>query len=302
MASEKQALSDGVYVAVLTPMRSDLSVDHKQLALHCFDLIERGCTGIALFGTTGEGPSFSLSERIEALDTLIAAGLDPRKVIVGNGSSGIADTVALGEAALKQGCAAMLVSPPSFYKNVTDEGVIAFYREIIQRIKNPNLRVILYHIPQFSGVPISLQIIETLLSEFPEIVIGIKESEGNLSLTRTILEKFSHFQLFVGNEKQIIESVHLGGAGTICGIANLYPELICSLYEQGRKANGPNPSSIETVFRALQGVAFIPAAKALMQKRQGAVWQFIRPPFIPLDAVQSQLFVSLLQEDGLERE
>lgn len=90
---EKRNLSNGVYVAVLTPMYSDFSCDHKKLASHCFELIKQGCTGVALFGTTGEGPSFSLAERIEVLQTLIGEGLDPEKIILANGSSGIRDTV-----------------------------------------------------------------------------------------------------------------------------------------------------------------------------------------------------------------
>lgn len=294
-------LENGVYAAVLTPMHSDLSCDHKILASHCFKMVQQGCTGITLFGTTGEGSSFSVSERIDALQQLIAAGFDPQKIILGNGSSGISDTVELGREALEQGCAALLVAPPSFYKNITDEGVLAFYRTIIQKIANPNLRVILYHIPQFSGVPISLNVIEVLRQEFPDIVIGIKESEGNLSFTKTMLKTFPGFKVFVGNEKHIIESVHLGGAGTICGIANLYPELICSLYLQGQKGNVPNPTSIDAVFNALQGIPFIPAAKALMEKRQGNVWHAVRPPLVPLDKTQSKRFISALKESGLEK-
>jgi 4-hydroxy-tetrahydrodipicolinate synthase len=298
--SRKPDLQEGVYAAVLTPMHSDLRCNHKKLASHCFELIQQGCTGVALFGTTGEGPSFSLAERVEALEKLILEGFDPEKIILANGSSGILDTVELGREALKHGCAALLVAPPSFYKNVTDIGVMAFYREIIQKIGNPNLRILLYHIPQMSGVPISLEIIEALRKEFPEIVIGIKESEGNISFTKKMLETFPGFKVFVGNEKQIIESVHLGGAGTICGIVNLYPELICSLYNQGKRANSPNPASIDAVFKALNGIPFISAAKMLMKKRQGEVWDSVRPPLAPLDAIQCELFISALQKCGLE--
>lgn len=303
MAFEKPQLDlqDGVYTAVLTPMHPDFSCNHKELASHCFELISRGCTGIALFGTTGEGPSFSVAERTEALQKLILEGFDPKKIILGNGSSGICDTVELGREALKRGCAALLLAPPSFYKNVTDKGVVAFYREIIQRIANPNLRILLYHIPQLSGVSISLGIIESLCKEFPEIVIGIKESEGNLAFTKAILETFPDFKVFVGNEKHIIESVHLEGAGTICGIANLYPELVCSLYSQGKKENAPNPENIDAVFKALNGIPFIPAAKTLMAKKEGDAWHTVRPPLFPLDIMQRDLFLSRLQEHGLEK-
>jgi len=139
----KKDFSTGVYAAVLTPLRSDLSCDCEKLASHCSDLIRNGCSGIALFGTTGEGPSFSVTERIETLEKVISEGLDPGKIILGNGSSCISDTVELGRAAMKYGCAALMVAPPSFFKKVTNEGVLSFYREIISKIADPKLRMIL---------------------------------------------------------------------------------------------------------------------------------------------------------------
>lgn len=287
-------LKEGVYAAVLTPMHPDLSCDHKTLASHCFDLVRRGCSGIALFGTTGEGPSFSLVERLEALQRLTLAGFDPAKIILANGSSGISETVKLGREAVNLKCAALLIAPPSFYKNITDDGVLAFYREIIQRIANPDLPILLYHIPQFSGVPISLEVIQQLHQEFPEVVVGIKESEGNLSFTKQILERFPNFKVFVGNEKQIIDSVYLGGAGTICGIANLYPELICSLYQEGKKGLSPNPESLNATFTALKSLPFIPAAKALMKQREGDVWRTVRPPLVSLSKNEAERFLSSL--------
>ncbi len=230
---------------------------------------------------------------------MISEGLDPKKIILANGSSGISDTVALGREGLKQRCAALLVVPPSFYKNITDVGVIAFYRELIHKIGNPDLPIILYHIPQFSGVPISLKVIETLHKEFPKIVVGIKESEGNLSFTKTILNTLPNFKVFVGKESHIIESVHLGGAGTICGVANLYPELICSLYNQGKKANCPNPIALDNLFKALTGLPFISAAKSIMEKREGEIWHAIRPPLLPLNPSQSNEFLSGLEKSNL---
>ena len=276
-------LSDGIYAAALTPMHSNFSCDHKKLFSHCTDLIERGCRGIALFGTTGEGPSFSLHERTETLARLISQGLDPSKIILANGSSGIQDTIDLGREAVKQRCAAFLVAPPSFYKNVTDLGVLAYYRTIIEKIGSPNLRLLLYHIPQFSGVPISLEIIATLQKEYPKIVIGIKESEGNIAFTKSILKAFPKFKVFVGNERQITESALLGGAGAICGIANLYPEWLCSQVSE---------TNLDLLFKALEGLPFIPAAKALMEKREGKIWHTIRPPLISLRFDQKELFLS----------
>jgi 4-hydroxy-tetrahydrodipicolinate synthase len=289
-----ETIPTGIYAAVLTPLKDDLSCDSEQLASHSFELIERGCQGIALFGTTGEGSSFSVEERKAELEKLVDAGFDPKRIILANGSASILDTVELAHAALKHGCAALLVCPPSFYKNVQDEGVIAYYREVIRRTDNPHLKVLLYHIPQYSGVPISLKTIEALRNEFPDTVIGIKESEGNLTFTKEILQAFPRFQVFVGNERQIIEAVHAGGSGSICGIANLFPELIYSLYEQGKAAMGPNPQEIDAIFASIQGYGFIAAAKSFMQEKKGWKWRFVRPPLLPLTPTEASDFYSKL--------
>jgi 4-hydroxy-tetrahydrodipicolinate synthase len=292
-------LEDGIYAASLTPMHADLSCHSQELADHCQDLVQRGCKGVILFGTTGEGPSFSVQERLEALEQVIEEGLDPQKIILGNGGANIPETVVLALGALKCHASTLLVAPPSFFKNVSEEGVIAFYREIIHRVHNPNLRVILYHIPQFSGVPITLKIIETLRLEFPNTIIGIKESEGNLAFAKAVIKTFPGFKVFVGNERQIIEAVAHGASGAFCGLANLYPELMCSLCEQGKQSKSPNPQELEVFFEALKEYHFIPAFKTLMEKKRGAAWYNIRPPLIPLTPAQSDKFTSSLELNSI---
>ncbi len=289
-------LEEGIYTALLTPMHEDLSCNCEELASHAFDLLERGCKGVVLFGTTGEGPSFSVEERKSVLEEMISKGFDPQKILLANGSSGITDTVRLLKIGIENNIAAFLIAPPSFFKNISDEGVIAFYREIIQKTNDPRLRVILYHIPQYSGVAISLRVIEELVKEFEGIVIGIKESEGNLSFAKSVIDAFPGFQVFVGNEGHIIQAVNYGAAGSICGVANLYPELIVSLYDLGKKGNGKNPAEIENFFEALKGYHYIPAAKAIMAKRKGEGWNRIRPPLTPLDSFQKEAFLSKVEK------
>ncbi|MES2121421.1 MAG: dihydrodipicolinate synthase family protein [Chlamydiota bacterium] len=266
----------GVYAAVLTPLREDLSCDVDALAEHSLDVISRGCQGIVVLGTTGEGASFSTQERIETLGALIARGVDPKKILLANGGASIPDTVELTREGLRHGCPAMLVCPPTFFKGVSEKGVLEYYREVIQRVDNPQLKVFLYHIPQLSGVPITLRIIEVLKAEFPDVVIGIKESEGNWPFTVQILEQFPGFQVFVGNEGHITEAVSRGASGAICGMANLYPELICSLLKH------PSPQ-LEPFFQAIQGLHFISAFKALLAQKRGEKWLRVRPPLVPLD-------------------
>ncbi len=258
-------MKNGVWAALLTPMHKDLSCDAAELAFHAKDLLDKGCQGVVLFGTTGEGASFSTSEKLSALRDMLKAGIDPEKIIIANGSSNIPDTVELLQGSISLGCSYALVSPPCFYKNISDEGVISFYRQVIDRTASDKLRLLLYHIPQLTGIPITSAIIKALKSE---IVIGIKESEGNLALTREIIKNFPGFKVFVGKEIHLLEAMKHGASGAICGLANLYPNELLSLYNQ-KEVDLPH---IEIKRH------FIAAFKKIMQERRGTAWISLRPP------------------------
>lgn len=273
---------EGVYAAALTPLNDDLSCNTKELALHCKDLLHRGCKGIVLFGTTGEGASFSVEERVNAIRELIQLGLYSKQLIVCNGSSNIPETATLLQSCLEMNVTASLVAPPSYFKNVSEEGVIAYYREIVQRVNNKNLKIILYHIPQNTGVPITLPIIHALRSAFPETFVGIKESEGNLDFTKAIIESIPDFGLFIGKEKHIAQGAHYGAKGVICGIANLCPELVCKLYELGKQGSIENSGELEEISEPLRKGHFVPAMKAILAKKRGPLWQAVRPPLMSL--------------------
>ncbi|PJD97475.1 MAG: hypothetical protein CK425_02280, partial [Parachlamydia sp.] len=131
----------GIYAATLTPMHEDFSCNEEELARHCKDLIHRGCKGVILFGTTGEGPSFSVGERKKAIQNLIKIGIDPQKVIIAVSCCAIEDVINLTSVALDQDCAAVLIAPPFFYKKVDEAGVIGFYRRIIQEMNHPKLKI-----------------------------------------------------------------------------------------------------------------------------------------------------------------
>lgn len=276
-------IEKGIYAAALTPLHTDLQCNAPALTEHCLQLIARGCKGVVLFGTTGEGNSFSVEEKKKVLKQTIAKGLDPKKIILANGSACLPDTIELAKTAVECNCLASLIAPPCFFKNITEEGILAFYREVIHQAADPKLKILLYHIPQFTGVPLTLNIVKTLCAEFPGVVIGLKESEGNLPFTKAILENVPGCQVFVGFEKQIPIAVSYGASGSICGMANLWPEQICSLYEKG------SASGLENAFKALETLPFIALFKALLAKEKGANWNLVRPPLTPLSEKEMQL-------------
>ncbi|MBS0635637.1 MAG: dihydrodipicolinate synthase family protein [Verrucomicrobia bacterium] len=221
-----------------------------------------------LFGTSGEGPSFSVSEKISTLKNVIAHGLDPRKIILANGSSNIPDTIELAKCARDHNCLACLIAPPSFFKNVSDEGVLAYYRAILSQVTIP---VLLYHIPQFSGVAISMQTLKTLFKEFQGIVVGIKESEGNLEFTKQITKELPNCKVFVGNEMQIYEAMQHGAAGSICAKVNVYPELILSLIKED------NTKELAKSAHVFKDRNFITCCKELLAQNDPS-WRRVRPP------------------------
>lgn len=296
MSLVNKPLFSGVYAASLTPMHPDFSCNDEVLTSHCLDLMNRGCTGIVLFGTTGEGSLFNVEERKAALRAVIKRGVDPQRLILAISCSAIHDVVELCLEAIRSRCSGVLVVPPFFYKNVEESGVIAFYREVIQKVGDPALKLFLYHIPKFSGVPITLPIIKALHHEFPHTVMGIKESDGNLSFTKEILSQFPGFIVFVGNELQLSDAVQAGAAGTICGMANAYPELIRSLYEYGKDRTQPdlNDAAIRLV-QAIKKYPLVPALKSLLERHKGPDWRVLRPPLTPLSPEQSQALMKDLR-------
>ena len=189
----------GVFAPVITPFKPDLSPDSDRLIRHCRWLLAND-VGLAVFGTNSEGNSLSVDERIALLDDLIDAGLDPARMMPGTGCSAFTDTVRLTAHAVKRGCGGVLMLPPFYYKNVSDEGLFRTFSEIIQRVGDARLRVFLYHIPQFSMVPISLGVTERLLAAYPGQVAGMKDSSGDWSNTAAFLDAFAAdgFQVFPG--------------------------------------------------------------------------------------------------------
>ena len=152
----------GVFCASATPVNADLSPNLPAFTAHCRWLIDEGCSGIALLGTTGEANSFSSSERKGIVEAALATGIRGDQLMPGTGLANIPETVELTRHALSVGVNRVVMLPPFYYKGVSDEGLYAAYSRIIEGVGDNRLQVILYHIPQMSGLPISLDLIERL--------------------------------------------------------------------------------------------------------------------------------------------
>lgn len=183
--------------------------------------------------------------------------------------------------------------PPYYFKNVSDEGVISLYREVIERVNNENFRIILYHIPQCTGVSISFNIIKELKRTHPATIIGIKDSAGNLEFTKSLIYTFPELKIFIGNDKQIAEAVRLGAAGSVSGVANVCPRLICSLYEHGRDSNKINKQNeMNVIDKLINSHNFISSLKAILASKRGAIWSLVMPPLCALTLQDAETLVN----------
>jgi 4-hydroxy-tetrahydrodipicolinate synthase len=277
----------GVLAPVLTPFDRDLDPDPARFVRFCRMLLDEGCTGLAPFGTTSEANSLSVDERERLLDALLEAGVPPQNLIPGTGCAALPDTVRLSRKAARAGCAGVLMLPPFYYKNLTEEGLYRSFAQAIDRTGEGRLRVYLYHIPQVSQVGIPLRVIERLLGAYPGVVVGIKDSSGDLENTRAMLGAFPGFEVFVGTEKFLLANLREGGAGCITATANVNAGAISRAF---RERTEERQREIDAVRVAFESFPMIAALKEAIAQRTGDVsWRAVRPPLVELSPEERKL-------------
>jgi 4-hydroxy-tetrahydrodipicolinate synthase len=288
----------GVFVPAVTPFLPDFTIDTQRLVTHCRWLLEEGANGLAVFGTTSEANSLSVTERIDSLEALIDRGIAPGVLMPGTGCCALPDTVLLTRHAVEHGCFGVLLLPPFYYKSISDDGLFAGISEVIQRVADPRLRVYLYHIPGMSGVSFSVPVIERLLKRFPGIVVGLKDSSGDWQNTKTLLQTFPGFEIFPGNEGYLLDALRLGGAGCISATANVNVAAIQTLLQNWQTPQAEQlQRDISSVRNAIAKFAFIPACKAILaQANTAPSWNVLRPPLLALDRDSSSALHRALDE------
>jgi len=290
----------GLLSPVVTPFKADLSVDAERLARHCRWLVSQNC-GLAVFGTNSEANSLSLEERLELLESLIAAGIDAGAMMPGTGCSALPDSVRLTRRAVELGAAGVLMLPPFYYKGVSDEGLFRNFAEVIERVGDARLRIYLYHIPPVSQVPISLALIERLLKAYPGTVAGIKDSSGDWQNTEAMLKAFPGiFDVFAGSEAFLLANMRGGGAGCISATANINPAAIAGLYAHWQDADADSrQEKLNDLRFAMQKFPMIPALKHTVARFGGdPAWKTVRPPLVALSAEQGAALDAALDARG----
>ncbi|TGE01685.1 dihydrodipicolinate synthase family protein [Methylobacterium nonmethylotrophicum] len=284
----EQVFPRGVFCAALTPLDQDLNPNLPAFAAHCRYLVEEGCTGVALLGTTGEANSFSTDERKALLEAALAGGVAPTQLMPGTGVASLPETVALTRHALSVGVTTVVMLPPFYYKGVSEDGLIAAYAQIIERVGDDRLRVVLYHIPQVSGVPIPHGVIAALRARFPGIVTGIKDSSGDLAHMTALVERFPGFSVLAGADPLMLPLLKVGGAGAITATTNLCARDLRFVFDH--HADPAKAAEVEAaqgrVVAARERASRFPqmaSLKALTAARTGdANWHRLRPPLMAL--------------------
>ena len=276
----------GVWSPVLVPLRSDLSIDSERFLAHAHWLLAQGCHGLALFGTTSEANSFSVSERKALVERVVEGGIPPERLMVGTGCCALTDSVELTRHALDAGCRRVLMLPPFYYKGMSDEGLFRSFAEVIERVGDPALEVFLYHFPRLSGVPVTEGLIALLDGEFPEVIAGVKDSSGDWSNTRMMLDRFPHLAIFPGSEVFLLDGLRGGGAGCITATSNVNAagaRAIFDAWNDGNDAADAMQEAATSVRRAIDRHPGIPAQKYLIAHyRNDPEWRAVRPPMTDL--------------------
>ena len=289
---------DCLVVAIATPVTRDLAPDVPLLLDRSRDLLEAGCDGIALFGTTGEGAHFTPRERMATLEALVAAGLPPGRLVMATGALALPDVVELSRHAVAQGVAACLLMPPCFYRGgLTEDGAFRWYASAIDHIGTERLRLLLYHFPDISGVPITPGTVRRLVERYGPQIAGIKDSGGDLDVTEALLRRFSELAIFTGTETHVPAAMASGARGTICGLANVIPRLMRRMLDA---PSLPERRRFVPLVRAVDSILsrgpFIAGVKAIVAAVTGEPgWRRMVPPAIPLPMVDE---ARLLEDFG----
>jgi 4-hydroxy-tetrahydrodipicolinate synthase len=276
-------MEKSVYSAVLTPFKKDLTIDTKLFIAHCEFLLKNNIS-LAPLGTTGEANSISISEKLDLIKIIANSDLPKEKIIIGTGNTSFVDAALLTKTAVENKIYSVLLLPPFYYKNVSDEGVYQYYKEIINIVKSIDLRIFLYNIPQVSGVTISIDLVNRLKKEFSDTITGIKDSSGNFENTKKYKE-IKNFIVYPGSEKFLYDGLHIGCSGCISATTNVNIEA-AKLINSFDKSEGESINKkIKSVRDIFEKYPVIPALKATKIK-EDSNWSNIRPPLVALSDQQ----------------
>ncbi len=287
----------GVYAASITPVGADGEPDSGKLVKYCRWIIDKGLDGVAPLGTTGEGNSLPLKFRLALPEAFAKADFASDQVIFGTGSCAAGDAIEATTAAINAGFNNVLVLPPFYFKNVSDDGIYAYYARLIEGVGNDRLRIYLYHFPLMSMTPISISLIRRLKKDFGPIIAGLKDSSGDFSGALEFVAASDDFDVFPSNEGVLLEALTKGCAGIISATTNAS----AALAHQTLSAPGEEAKKLQEILTAVRVViSKHPLSASLKQieawRSGDNSWLPVFPPQVGLTKEQAEELRSDLEK------
>jgi 4-hydroxy-tetrahydrodipicolinate synthase len=288
----------GVYAAVVTPLKTDLSPDLDGLTNLIQFLANRGCHGILLSGTTGEGPSLSREERLLIYQTAadIRQNTPDFHLLAGTGTPSLEDTIFLTQAAFDLGYEGVVVLPPYYYRKTTDEGLFSWFSQVMDKAVPIDGLVFGYHIPPVSGVSLSLDLLARLKDAYPDKFAGIKDSSSDPNWARSLGARFGT-DLFVlnGNDRLFSLALQSGASGCITAMANLVSPLHRLVWDnfQAGDSYEITQDKLSTAREVLDRYPPLPPLIKMMLSRLHGfnVWK-VKPPLLEFDLAHVEIVLS----------
>ena len=292
----------GLISPVLSAFDDNLQFNQDMYNTLAEDLLSNGCSGLAPFGTTGEALSVSNDERMVALEGLLKYKIPADVLIPGTGLCNFPDTVKLSRHAIELGCKGVMTLPAFYFKDVTDEGLFDYYKRLIDEINHPNLKIYLYHIPQVSGVGLSIELVKKLKTAYPDIIAGIKDSSGIWDNTAKLLS-IPELIVYPGAELPVIDAIKLGGPGCISATANFNPTNIGKVINLCHDGDWDKAEllhkKVKEIRYLFQDYSAIPAQKSMLAKKyKDERWKNIRPPLQQISTQKADELEFKLKDHG----
>jgi 4-hydroxy-tetrahydrodipicolinate synthase len=272
----------GVIAAVATPVTEDGSPDIDRAIKLARFLLDNGCNGLNVLGTTGEATSFSLDERKRVMTAYKDKGMPLDRLMVGTGAAAVADAVALTRHAAELGFAGALVLPPFYYKGVPDDGLVAYIDTIVKATAAKPVPIYLYHYPQQSGLHWHVPLVKRLLDTYGTRIVGLKDSSGDMNYAREAAAISKSFDVFPSTEAVLIDAKNGAFAGCISATANCNPDLCQRAWSAG---DAVALDAAVTIRRLFDGKPLVSGVKALLSHIHGdPALSRMKPPLAPFTA------------------
>lgn len=276
----------GLFPALMTPLDAGGRIDREVFVAHARSLLARGCAGLTPFGSTGEGPSFSVAERCAALEALVEGGVPATSLLASTACAALSDAISITRHAQELGAWGVMLMPPFYFKGVPEAGVLDFFDQVLQACADRSLRAVLYHIPQVTSVPVPHAVVSELLRRHGPRIVAIKDSAGDLAHSVSLAQAFMPpLGVHVGHEPHLPEMARRGSRGAVSGLANFMPRTVRRLAcEPEAPTLAADLARVEAVLAVLARYPLFPSLKAVMALQTGHDgWRRLRPPLQTLD-------------------